>query len=164
MMFDQKAGDETESFRCDIEVEIITKSLAAVRTEIAAIRLRRREQTEFHARIRCPGRKFSKSRQVGKCGPSCMHMHASEFRAAVQRRKHLAGIEQALVVEGAFEPLLLIEIGFREHRRHKVPFFTPTPVSAGHTPATSAANPKNIGAELLGALELARLVGVIKNK
>src|SRR5438876_1004789 len=49
-----------------------------------------------------------------------MHVHPTQFGAAVQRRKHLAGVEQALVVEGAFEALLLIEVSFREHRTHQV--------------------------------------------
>ena len=38
-------------------------------------------------------------------------MHAAELGAAVQLGEHLAGIEQALVVEGAFEALLLVEVG-----------------------------------------------------
>ena len=30
-----------------------------------------------------------------------MHVHAAELGAAMQRRKHLAGVEQAVGVEGA---------------------------------------------------------------
>ena len=40
-------------------------------------------------------------------------MHAAQFGAAMQRRKDLAGIEQALGVEGAFQPLLLLEVDRR---------------------------------------------------
>src|SRR5229473_1629194 len=39
------------------------------------------------------------------------HMHAAKFGAPGERRENLAGIEQALVVEGAFHSLLLVEIG-----------------------------------------------------
>ncbi len=39
------------------------------------------------------------------------HMHAAKFGAPGERRENLAGIEQALVVEGAFQALLLVEIG-----------------------------------------------------
>src|SRR5262245_56164518 len=62
----------------------------------------------------------SESREVGKCHSPGVHVHAAELGTAVVRRKNLAGIEQALVVEGALESLLLIEIGLREHRRHQV--------------------------------------------
>ena len=60
-----------------------------------------------------------------------MHMHSPEFGAAVQSRKNLSRIEQALFVERAFEPLLLIEIGFGKHYRHKIAFFHANTVLAG---------------------------------
>ena len=47
-------------------------------------------------------------------------MHAAQFGAAMQCRKNLARIEQAPVIEGALDALLLVEIGFREHFRHQV--------------------------------------------
>src|SRR5262249_44074429 len=70
-------------------------------------------------------------RQTRERPPAGMHVQAAELGAAMQRREHLAGIEQALVVEGAFEPLLLVEIGLREHRRHQVAFLHPDAVLAG---------------------------------
>ena len=84
-----------------------------------------------------------------------MHMHAAELGAAVQRRKHLAGIEQALVVEGAFDALLLIEIDLGKHHRHQVALFDADAVLAGEHAADFDAQPQDIGAELLGAFELA---------
>src|SRR5262245_33233659 len=48
------------------------------------------------------------SRNIRKRQLAGMHMHAAEFGAAVQRREHLAGVEQALRIEGAFQPLLLV--------------------------------------------------------
>ena len=41
-----------------------------------------------------------------------MHMHAAHLGATVQLRKDLAGIEQPLVVEGAFDAKLLVEGGY----------------------------------------------------
>src|SRR5262249_14917798 len=116
------------------------------------------------SRIRCLSDELSKPWQVGKSDASRMHMHAPKLRAAVQRRKHLAGIEQALVVEGAFESLLLIEIGFRKHRRHQVALLDADAVLAGQYATHFDTQPQNIGAELLGPLELARLVGIIENE
>jgi len=43
-------------------------------------------------------------------------MHAAKLGAAMQRRKHLAGIEQALGVERAFQPLLLALLFFARCR------------------------------------------------
>ena len=58
-------------------------------------------------------------------------MHAAEFGAAVQGRKHLAGIEQALRVERAFQPLLLVEVYFRKHLRHQVALLDANAMFAG---------------------------------
>ena len=50
----------------------------------------------------------SEPREVGKSQLARVHMHAAELGAAVQRRKDLSRIEQALRVEGAFEALLIV--------------------------------------------------------
>src|SRR5262249_56095600 len=65
----------------------------------------------------------SEPRNIRKRHPPGVHVHAPELGAAVQRRKHLAWIEQALVVEGAFEPLLRLQVALAEHRRHHIPPF-----------------------------------------
>src|SRR3979411_3061909 len=57
----------------------------------------------------------SKSRKVGERQSATMHMHAAEFGAAVQGWKHFSRIKQALGVERAFQPLLLVEIDPAEH-------------------------------------------------
>ena len=59
----------------------------------------------------------SEPRQVGEPDLPAMDVHPAEFGAAVQLREHLARVEQPLRVEGAFEPLLLGEVGLVEHRR-----------------------------------------------
>ena len=117
MMLDQKARRKAERFGLDVEVEPVAKALAGFRAEIAAVGLRGMNRPNFMATLlseRCTCRIVSEPRNVGKRHAAGMHVHAAELGAAVQRRKHLAGIEQALVVEGAFEPLLLIEIGLRK--------------------------------------------------
>ena len=53
----------------------------------------------------------SKPRNIRERKSSAAYMHAAEFGASGKRRENLAGIEQPLVVKGAFQALLLIEIG-----------------------------------------------------
>src|SRR5712691_2104394 len=100
----------------------------------------------------------SKPRNIRERHAARVHVQASELGAAVQGRKHLARIEQALVVERAFEPLLLIEIGRREHRRHQVAFLHAHAMLAGEHAADLHAELEDVGAEFFGLLELARLV------
>src|SRR5215468_8500628 len=77
----------------------------------------------------------SKPRNIRKWKLSTAHVHAAQFGAPGQRRENLAGIEQPLVVEGAFEALLLVKIGLREHHRHEVALFGPNAVFAGENAA-----------------------------
>src|SRR6516162_10640535 len=51
MMLDQKARYETEPFGRDVDVEVIAEALPGLWAKIAAVSLRRREQTEFHDRV-----------------------------------------------------------------------------------------------------------------
>ena len=50
-------------------------------------------------------------------------------------RKHLAGIEQPVRVEGAFQPLLVREVGFVEHLAHQVALLDADAVLAGQDAA-----------------------------
>src|ERR1700737_1870666 len=59
-----------------------------------------------------------KSRQIGKCQLAAVDMDAAQFGAAMQRRKHFSGIEQALRIERAFQPLLLVQIDLGKHLAH----------------------------------------------
>src|SRR5262250_2904217 len=106
----------------------------------------------------------SEPRNIRKRHPPGVHVHAPELGAAVQRRKHLARVEQALVVEGAFEPLLLLEVSLGEHGRHQVALFHAHPVLAGEHAAYFDAKLEDVRAKLFRPLELARLVGVVKNE
>ena len=93
-----------------------------------------------------------------------MDVKTAEFGAAVQLRKHLARVQQPVGIEGAFDPLLVGQIAFVEHRSHQVALFDADPVLAGQNAADLDAQPQDVRAERLGALGLAGLVGVVKNQ
>src|SRR3954462_10327810 len=101
---------------------------------------------------------YSKPWKVGKRELTAMDMHATEFGAAVQGRKHLSRVEQALRIERAFQPLLLVEIDIAEHLAHQIALLDPYPVLAGQHAAELHASAQDIRAEGLGALHLAGLV------
>src|SRR3989442_7390624 len=100
----------------------------------------------------------SESRNVRKRRLAGMHMHAPELGAAVQRGKHLARVEQTLVVESAFEPLLLGQIDLGKHRRHQIAFFHADPVLAGEHSAHLDAKLEDFRTEPFRTIEFARLV------
>ena len=70
-----------------------------------------------------------------------MDMHATEFGAAVQGRKHFSRIEQALRIERAFQPLLLVEIDLAEHLRHQIALLDADAVFAGKDAAELDTDP-----------------------
>src|SRR5271167_4294869 len=91
-------------------------------------------------------------------------MHAAKFRATAELRKYLPGVEEALLVESAFEPLLLVQVALVEHRVHEVALLDADPVLAGQDSADLDAEPEDVGAERLRALEFAGLVGVVEDQ
>jgi hypothetical protein len=82
-----------------------------------------------------------------------MHMHAAELGATMQLREHLAGIEEALLVERAFEPLLVREVDLREHRRHQVALLDADAMLAGQNAADVDAEFQYLATEFLGLVE-----------
>jgi hypothetical protein len=82
----------------------------------------------------------------------------------MQLRKDLAGIEQAIGIESAFQALLMRQVGFIEHRAHQIALFDPNPVLAGQHAANLDAKLENVGAEFLGPGKLARLIGVVQDQ
>src|SRR5262252_2836891 len=52
----------------------------------------------------------SETRQVRERQAACADMEAAEFGAAMQSRKHLAGVEQTVRVECAFNTLLMRQV------------------------------------------------------
>src|SRR5882724_9985252 len=93
-----------------------------------------------------------------------MHMHAAELGAAVQYRKHFSGIEQAVRIERAFQPLLLIEIDLAEHFRHQIALLDADAMFAGQDAAKLDATAQDVGAEGFRPLHLAGLVGVVEDQ
>src|SRR4051812_45749999 len=91
-------------------------------------------------------------------------MHAPELGAAMQRGEDFAGIEQTAVVESAFEPLLLGEVDLAEHCRHQVALLNADAVLAREHAADLDTESEDLGPELFGLVELARLVGVIEDQ
>src|ERR1700722_19862330 len=93
-----------------------------------------------------------------------MHVHAAEFRAAAKLREYLARIEQAVRVEGAFQPLLLIEVILVEHGVHEIALLDADSVLAGQNAADVNTQPEDLRAKRLRPVEFPRLVGVIENE
>src|SRR5712671_837638 len=102
---------------------------AAGKARTCAIRVAVEPATATGPTIWAPSR--LEPRKIRKCELAAMDMDAAEFGAAVQGRKHFSGIEQALRVEGAFQPLLLVEIDLRKHLRHQIAFLDADAVFAG---------------------------------
>jgi len=66
---------------------------------------------------------ISKSWNIREWNFPAVNVQATKLGAAVQFRKNLTGIEQALRIEGAFDPLLLVEIDLGKHRAHEIALF-----------------------------------------
>ena len=75
------------------------------------------------------------ARDIGERYLSPMDMHAAHLGAAVQLREHLAGVQQAVRVERAFQALLLVQIGLVELDLHKVALLHPDAVFTGENAA-----------------------------
>ena len=72
---------------------------------------------------------------VGEGQLAFVNMHPAQFRAAMELREHLAGIQQSVRVKGAFDAHLLLQIVFGEHGRHQVALFNAHAVFAGQDTA-----------------------------
>ena len=75
-----------------------------------------------------------------------------ELDAAAQLGKHLAGIEQVIGIEGAFDAHLLVEVDLGELLAHHVSLLDADPVLAGQHSAHPHAEPEDVGAEKFGAM------------
>src|SRR5262249_51491361 len=106
----------------------------------------------------------SKPRQLRERHLAAMDVHTAELGTAVQHREHLAGVEEPVGIEGAFEPLLLRQLALAEHRAHEVALLDADAVLARKDAAHRDAELQDVAAESLGALELARLVGVVEDE
>src|SRR5664279_3123205 len=106
----------------------------------------------------------SKPRKFGESQLATMDVHPAKLGATMQGWKYLAGIKQALRVERAFQPLLLVEVDLAEHLRHQVALLDADAMFAGQHAAEFDADPQDIGAEGFGPLHFAGLVGIIKDQ
>src|ERR1700688_863793 len=93
-----------------------------------------------------------------------MDVHAAEFSATAELRKHLARIEQAFRIEGAFQPLLLIQVDLVEHRVHEIALLDADPMLARQNAANMNTEPEDLRAKRLSPVQFTRLVGVIKDQ
>src|SRR5579884_2433688 len=150
-----------------------SQSVMATRGEATSLRqcafpsrlLRRlRAPRNGNMEINMEMKRGSEPRQIGVRQAAGTDVQTAEFGAAMELRKHLAGIEQPVRIEGAFEALLLVEIDFVEHRSHQVALLDPDAVLAGQHATDGDAQFQDVGAEHLGALDLARLVRVVENE
>src|SRR4030066_1914339 len=95
---------------------------------------------------------------------AAVHVHAAELGAAVQGRYRLAGIEQAVRIECRLDGMELREFGRIELHAHLVDLLHAHAVLAGDGAADLDAQFENLAAEFLGALQLTRFVGIVKNQ
>src|SRR5258705_4245027 len=91
-------------------------------------------------------------------------MKTTELGAAMQLRKSLTRVEQAVGIECAFQALLMRQVAFVKHRPHQVALFDADRVLAGKDAADLDTEPEDIGAKGLGTLDLIGFVGVVKNQ
>src|SRR5438067_1742052 len=106
----------------------------------------------------------SETGQIGMRQLAPMHMEAPHLGAAMQLRKNLSGVQETMRVERAFEPLLLLQIRLAEHAAHEIALLDADTVLAGQYAADLHAELQNVGAEGLGAFELAGLIGVVEDQ
>ncbi len=93
-----------------------------------------------------------------------MDVDAAELGTTVQRRKHLARIEDLIGIEGAFHALLLLELVLREHHRHEIALLDPHPMLAGEHATHFHAELEDLRTEGLGPLELPGPVRIIEDE
>src|SRR6266516_5345261 len=117
---------------------------------------RRRAAARRRANRRAPSRKGARleSRQLRMRQLSAAHSHAAELGAAVQGRDVLAGIEEALGVEGALHAVEALDLAFRELHAHLIDLLHAHAVLAGDGAADLDALLQHFAREALGALEL----------
>src|SRR5438876_6029822 len=102
----------------------------------------------------------SEARQLGVRKSAGVDMQPAEFGTTVKFRKYLPRVEQPIRIEGAFQSLLMLQIGLAEHAAHQVALLDADAMLTGEDAADLHAQLEDVGAERLGALELTRLIGV----
>jgi len=98
--------------------------------------------------------------QVRVPQPAAAHQFLAVLGAALQRRDHLAGIEQALGIEGALHGQHLRAFLGAELHAHGVELLDTDAVLAGDRAAHRDAGLQDVGAELLAPVQLVGIVGI----
>jgi len=108
-------------------------------------------------------KEFLKPRQVGVGQTAGVDMQSP---SSAQRCNWgtLAGVQETVRVEGAFEALLLGEVHLVEHRPHQVAFFDADPMFASEYAADLHAESQDIGAKFLCPLDFTGLVRIVQNQ
>src|SRR5436309_15532323 len=104
--------------------------------------------------------RWAKPRELRGRDLAMVHVHASEFGAAMQCGHSLARIEQAMSVERLLDAMEQRQLIRCELHAHLVDLFDANAMLAGDRTAECDRPLQNLGAERLGALELAGHVGV----
>src|SRR5687768_6363016 len=104
---------------------------------------------------------ISEARDRGPRDGARAHVHAAPLRAAVEGRHGLAGVEDAGGVERALHVVERGDLGRAELQAHLLQLLDAHAVLAGDGAAHLDAALEDAPAQLLAALELARLVGVV---
>src|SRR5258705_11421835 len=136
----------------------------AIRVTVRSAGKRADDLGPFCLICRGRGRRALKPRKLGESELAAVDMHAAELGAAVQGRKYLARVEQALGVERAFKPLLLVEIDLAEHFAHQVALLDADAMFAGQHAAEFDADPQDVVAEGFRPLDLAWSVGIVQDQ
>ena len=95
---------------------------------------------------------LSESWQIRKFLLARMHVHASEFGAAMQCGHGFAGVEQRMFVERRLDAVKRRELERLELVAHRIDFFDADAVLARDGAADVDRELQNFGAELLGAM------------
>ena len=91
-------------------------------------------------------------------------MHLAKFGASVKGGENLSRIEPVLWIKGAFDTLLLFQIGLAEHGVHQITLFNTNPVFASQHAADRHTELENICPKSLCFFHVSVFVGIIKNK
>ena len=92
-----------------------------------------------------------------------MNMHPAQFGAAVQNWKHLAGVQEMVGIEGAFDPLLMGQIIVIEHGPHEIAFLDADAMFPCQYAANFDTQGQNFSAEFFRRLKLARDIRIVKD-
>ena len=91
-------------------------------------------------------------------------VQAAELGTAVQDGKYLTGIKETIGVEGAFEPLLVLEIILGEDFVHEIALFDSDAMLAGEHATHLDTEAEDFGPELLRFFKRARFVCIVKDQ